>query len=238
MVATRILWALSGRRFGPSCPITVRPCRRSCTESLTPSGIGYGVVGPWVPYIGVDGLWRNASVCGCRSDCSCTELCEVQLQGPVYDVLSVMIDGAELVPEAYRVDEPGLLVRTDDGCWPDCQDMAAACDAEGTFCVTYRTGLPLDEAAVAAVSEYACHLAKGCGTAGGSCGCRPNPNLTRIQRQGVEIERADPSVVYAEGRVGLPLVDQWLVAVNPGRLGSASRAYSVDWRWPRRTRWP
>ncbi|HLL36189.1 MAG TPA: hypothetical protein VK545_20430 [Streptomyces sp.] len=236
-VASQVLWRLSGMRWGPSCPITVRPCRRTCLESAPLPAVSWGSAGPWVPYIGSDGAWRNASVCGCASGCSCTELCEVRLEGPVYDITEVTVDGEVLPPGAYRVDAPGLLVRTDGGCWPDCQDMAAPCGAEGTFCVTYRWGLPLDDAAVAAVSELTCHLLKGCGGTG-ACGCRANQNVTRLSRQGVQMDMPDPMTVYSDGRTGLPLVDLWLTSVNPYGLDSPSLVYSPDYRRPRRTIWP
>lgn len=237
LVASQILFALSGRRIGP-CPVTVRPCRRACLESTPFISFQAGVsTGPWIPYIGTDGLWRNASVCGCKSDCSCGELCEVYLPGPVYDVVEVNVDGQVLPPGSYRVDAPGWLVRTDGGCWPDCQDMAAAPGQPGTFTVTYRWGLPVDEAAIAAVSELTCHLLKGCGGSG-SCGCNANRNITRLTRQGVEMEMADPTVIYSEGRTGLPLVDMWLVIVNPYRLTSPSRVYSPDFKYPRVQQWP
>ncbi|WP_327594707.1 hypothetical protein [Streptomyces chartreusis] len=236
-VATQILWRLSGRRWG-LCDVTVRPCRQACLESAPISfqaGVG---TGPWVPYIGVDGAWRNASVCGCRpSGCSCSELCEVKLEGPVHDVVRVNVDGVDLVPEAYRVDAPSLLVRTDGECWPRCQEMAEPEGAPGTFTVTYRLGLEPDESAIAAVSALFCHLAKGCG-GGGSCGCRANKNITRLQRQGVEMEMPDPTVFYSSGWTGVPEADLWLMAVNPGRLSRPSRVYSPDYARPRRTTWP
>lgn len=235
-VASIMLWRLSGMRWGPSCPVTVRPCRRACLDTY-PMTVRWGSVGPWIPYIGIDGQWRNASVCGCQSDCSCGELCEVYLPGPVYDILEVDVDGEVLFPEQYRVDAPGKLVRTDGECWPTCQDLSAAPGEPDTFTVTYRTGLRLDEAAVAAVSELTCHYIKGCG-AGSGCGCKINRNATRISRQGFEVEMADPTVIYSEGRTGLPLADAWLATVNPHRLASASRAYSVDFRRPRVTTWP
>ncbi len=243
MVATKILWAFSGRRLGPSCPHTVRPCRRACVDTT-----GWGAVGGrWVPYIGSGGAWRNASVCGCATDCSCAELCEIQLDGPVYDIVAV-IDGETTLarpdPDTgaagdYRVDAPNLLVRTDGECWPDCQDLTAPTGAEGTLTVIYRTGLPLDEAAIAAVSELTCHYVRGCGAVGGgSCGCKPNPRLSRVQRQGVTMEMADPTLLYTEGRTGLPLVDAWLHAVNPNNLHSPSRVWSSDMRRPRVSQWP
>ncbi|MEU7093031.1 hypothetical protein [Kitasatospora aureofaciens] len=236
-VASQMLWRLSGRRWGPSCPVTVRPCRRSCLDADPLIVSRGGAAGPWVPYIDVDGVWRNASVCGCRSGCSCSELCEVRLVGPVYDVVSVQEGEVTLPPSAYRVDNGSLLVRTDGACWPSCQDLAARCGTDGTLCVTYRTGLPLDESAIAAVSELTCHYLKGCGS-GDSCGCKTNPNLLRMRRQGVDIELGHPALIYSEGRTGLPLADAWLSAVNPYGLTSASRVFSVDHRPPRTTTWP
>lgn len=232
-VASQVLFRLSGRRWGPSCPITVRPCRRSCLDAY-PLTVGWGRSGPWIPYIGTDGAWRNASVCGCQSGCACGELCEVRLDGPVYDIVSIQDGQDVLAPEAYRLDG-NILVRTDGECWPTCQDMAAPCGADGTLCVTYRTGLPLDESAIAAVSELTCHYLEGCSPSGSSCGCKTNPNLSRLLRQGVEIEMVDPKVLNDKGRTGLPLVDMWLEAVNPAGLTSPSRVYSPDYRRPRVT---
>lgn len=232
MVASITLFRLSGRRLGPSCPVKVRPCRRQCMGDY-PFAVNWYSGFPWVPYIGSDGLWRNASVCGCTGDCACGELCEIRLDGPVYDVVSVQDGPVELPDTAYRVDGSGTLLRTDGNCWPDCQDMAAAEGEENTLTVTYRTGLPLDEAAKAAVSALTCHLIKGCGTGTGSCGCKPNRNMTRVSRQGVDLQFADPTLIYSEGRTGIAEVDLWLTTVNPYRQTSPSRAYSPDFKRPR-----
>lgn len=233
-VASQLLFRLSGRRWGPSCPVTVRPCRKTCLDAYPQLMVSWGAAGPWIPYIGADGLWRNASVCGCSGDCACGELCEIRLDGPVFDVVSVQDGPITLPPEAYRVDGSGTLVRTDGGCWPDCQAMDLPCGEPGTLCVTYRTGLPLDESAVAAVSALTCHLVKGCSP--GSCGCRAASNVTKLQRQGVTMEMADPTVLYADGRTGIAVVDAWLMSVNPDRVHSPSRVYSPDLRRPRLVR--
>ncbi|MGC4947700.1 hypothetical protein ACLQ2N_16080 [Streptomyces sp. DT224] len=154
----------------------------------------------------------------------------------MYDVVEVLVDGEALVPEAYRVDAPGRLVRTDGECWPDCQDMAAPTTEPGTFAVTYRWGLALDDAAIAAVSELTCHFLKGCSP--GSCGCKVNRNVNRMSRQGVEVWNDDPAQMYREGRTGLPMADMWLAMVNPHGLTSPSRVYSPDYKPPRSTMWP
>ncbi|KPI33264.1 hypothetical protein OV450_1352 [Actinobacteria bacterium OV450] len=236
-VASQILWRLSGRRWGPSCPVAVRPCRRACLEVLPRSWADWSNGSPWIPYLGTDGLWRNAAVCGCSGDCSCGELCEIYLPGPVYDIVSVQEGPDVLAVDAYRVDNSGTLVRTDGACWPTCQDLAAASGEEDTLTVTYRTGLRLDESAIAAVSELVCHLLKGCG--GGSCGCAAaGRNVSRVTRQGLQLEMGDPTAIYEEGRTGLQLVDLWLSTVNPYRMQSASRAYSPDFKRPRVQRIP
>jgi hypothetical protein len=62
--------------------------------------------------------------------------------------------------------------------------------------------------------------------------------MTRLSRQGVDYEWADPTLIYSEGRTGLPLADLWLATVNPYRLTSPSRVYSPDFKRPRVTQWP
>lgn len=235
-VATSILWAMSGRQYGPACPVTVRPCRRSCLDSY-PLAVNWVYGSPWIPYLGTDGLWRNASVCGCRTDCGCTELQEVRLDGPVHDIVSVQIGTETLPAAAYRVDNGSRLVRVDGGEWPDCQTLDAACGEEGAFCVTYRTGLPLDAAGLAAFDALVCHLIRGC-SSGCGCDASTRQNLTRVQRQGVTLEMADPNVLFEQGRTGIRDVDLWLSLANPYRLTSKSRVLSIDAPRLRTTTWP
>ncbi|WP_406425857.1 hypothetical protein [Streptomyces sp. NBC_01589] len=102
--------------------------------------------------------------------------------------------------------------------------------------MTYRWGLPLDDAAIAAVSELTCHFLKGCSP--GGYGCKTPWGVTRMVRQGMEMELPDPTLLYSEGRTGLPLADLWLNMVNPYRMTSPSRAYSPDYKRPRVTTWP
>ncbi|MGF0163055.1 hypothetical protein ACQRET_03295 [Streptomyces koyangensis] len=240
-VASTILWHLTGMRYGP-CPVTVRPCSRSCLDGGAPlsfQAMPGASTGGWVPYIDGAGIWRNASLCGCKSACSCGELSEIYLPGPVYDVVEVNDGGQVLAPGLeYRLDAPGRLVRLGGGRWPTCQEMAEPEGAPGTLTVTYRWGLELDDAAVAAVSELTCHLLRGCGAGGGSCGCKANPRATRVSRQGVEIERQDVTLLYTEGLTGLPVADAWIKAANPYGLRSPSRVYSPDYKRPRFTVWP
>lgn len=241
-VATQILWALSGRRYGPMCPVTVRPCKKTCAEdagilgAYAATGVGYGQ-SPYIPYKGVDGLWRNASLCGCTGDCSCSELCEIYLPGPIYDIVEVNEGGVILPAGAYRVDNGNTLVRTDGNCWPDCQDMAEPPGAANTLAVTYRVGIPLDALALDAMDAMTCHLLNQC-TGAGACSCKLPSNVTRQTRQGVEQTFADPTEMLAGGLTGIAAVDRWLLVVNPYRQYTPSRVYSPDFKTPRITTRP
>lgn len=237
-VAAELLFALTGNRFGPSCPVTVRPCRKSCADQ-------YGAIlgrfwyqglstGPFIPYMW-QGRMFNASLCGCGQQCHCgPELCEVYLPGPVYDIVSVDINGEVVDPLTYGILDGRYLVRSSatpadaNGgvCWPSCQDMSLPPGADGTFTVTYRTGIPLPAMGVAALSELTAHYIKGCNGCG--CGIGSRQNLSRLSRQGVDLEFADPTAVLAEGRTGLPLVDLFIHAVNPSKLPRQLRVVSPD----------
>ena len=236
-VATSILWAMSGRIYGPACPVTVRPCKKSCMDGYFGRlNFAYPGSGGLYPYM-LDGQWYNASPCGCSTDCSCGELCEIVLDGPVFDIVSVQDGETLLPPSAYRVDNGSRLVRTDGNCWDTCQDLSAAPGQPGTLTVTYRTGLPLDAAGLTAFDALVCHLIRGC-SSGCGCDASTRSNLTRVQRQGVTMEMADPNVLFEQGRTGIREVDLWLSMANPYRLTSKSRVMSPDYKPQRVTTWP
>lgn len=109
-VATEIIWRLSGKQFG-ACPVTVRPCRQSCADR--PS-YGYWSGMLWTPVLD-EGTWFNLKCDTCfgnASGCACSELCEVDLPGPVAEILDVKLDGEVLPSWMYRVDNHRKLVRT------------------------------------------------------------------------------------------------------------------------------
>lgn len=246
-VAAELLFGLTGQRFGPSCPVTVRPCRKQCAETYSRYfnqgqflGGGFRFTGPFIPYM-AGGAMYNASLCGCASDCHCgPELCEIYLPGPIYDVVNVDIAGEVVDPLTYNVLDGRFLVRSsatpDDAlggtCWPSCQDMSLPPGEDGTFTVVYRTGIPLPAMGVAALSELTAHYIKGCNGCG--CGIGTRNNLSRLSRQGVDLEFQDAQETLADGRTGLPLVDLFIHTVNPSQLPQAMRVLSPD--APRRPR--
>ena len=245
LAAAELLFGLSGSRFGPSCPITVKPCRKSCAEGWGLFGrfLNQGQfqsTGQFIPYMD-RGLMYNASLCGCASQCHCgPELCEVYLPGPVYDIVSVDIGGQVVDPATYGILDGQYLVRTStapaDGpggaCWPSCQDMSLPPGSPGSFTVVYRTGLPLSELGRQALSKLTEHFIQGC--AGCGCGINTRQNLARLSRQGVDMEFEPVGDRLKDGRTGIELVDLWLHMVNPSRLPRAMRVASPD--APRRPR--
>jgi hypothetical protein len=228
--ATRVLWALSGRRYG-TCQVTLRPCRRDCYDTW-PWGWSLWDRPPL-------GTWTDSSYrywfpvgCGsCGSDCSCSSVSETVLPSPVSSIVQVKVDGTPLVTGAYRVDNNRLLVRTDGQTWPYCNNLNKDDTQVGTWSVTANYGEDVPQAARFAVGELACELIK----AATGTDCRLPPGVTNLARQGVNISIPDFGELLRDGRTGLYLVDMFLVSENPHKLTQRARVYNVDHPSVRRT---
>lgn len=229
-VATEVLWGLSGRQFG-YCTTTVRPCRRTCNDLWLATWGDY--MYPLPALIG--GRWYNLTCGVCSDSCSCTELSEVVLPDTVAEIVSVKLDGSPMVTGAYRVDNGHLLVRTDGGRWPYCQDLSKPDTQLNTWSVTAKYGAPVPSAGQLAVGELACELAK---SLSGDGTCRLPRNVTQVQRQGVTINYAKVAEAMKEGSLGLYLVDLFLTTFNPNRLQQGARVYNIDQPRPRMQTWP
>lgn len=236
--ATEILWALSGRQFG-TCPITVRPCMRKVAQTYrtygvwTDSDYASGVGANWIPFIGVDGNWRN---CGCAGWCSCAPTCEVWLPGPVSGIAEVRVNNVVVPAENYRVDIANdgnfWLVGQNGQCWPDCQSFDEPASGTGnTFVVTYGRGRMVPEAGKLAAGALACEYAKLC--AGDDCAL--SPQATTITRDGVTYTILPSDQLIAAGLTGVASTDLWIRSVNPYFLKSRPRVWSPDMGTPRMT---
>lgn len=217
------LASLTAYRIG-TCPVTVRPCAAGCmppgTWAAAPvsgsglSSLGLVPIGQFRPYIS-GGAWHNA--CGCRrDDCSCSNLSEVILPGPVGRIVKVMLDGEVVPRSAYRVDNGDRLVRRDGKVWPACQDMALS-DDEG-FSVTYYRGAAPDLMTRAAAGALAAEFLADCE----GKECRLPGNVVSMSRNGEQYE-LDP-----EDFDSLPMVKALIRIYNPHRLKSAPTVVSPD----------
>lgn len=221
--ATEILDALSGRQFG-ECPVTIRPCRRSCGD--IPAG--------WLPWPGytyptpalIAGRWYNLT-CGCSWDgCSCTSLAgkEVALPAPVSAVTTVLVDGAPLATGSYRVDDNRLLVRTDGNDWPACNDLTKDDTEVGTWSVTLTVGQPVPQIGKLAAGELACEIV----SAFNGEDCRLPKAVQSLVRQGVTMSWPSMSEMLKDGRTGMYLTDMFIQATNPHGLKQRSKVHNVD----------
>lgn len=224
-MATRILWALSGRQYG-ACPVVLRPCRRSCYDRW-PSA--HPLTYPWSSWGGTPSNWDAsywfASGCGtCLGGCSCGEVPQVELPTATASVSQVLVDGAVLPPTSYRLDNHRILVRTDGYRWPRCNNLRLADTQPGTWSVAANVGLDVPESAALPMGELACQILR----AYGGEECRLPMQVQSLVRQGVTVNFPDINAAMEGGRTGLYLTDLWLATVNPHRLPSRSRAYRVD----------
>ena len=224
VLASTFLWGATGRQFGV-CPVTVRPNQPGGTEvayqafPVAPGLSGLGV--PGGPFL-FGGRWFNA---GCVSACCGNQACAVVLRGPVHSVDEVLVDGEVVPASAYRVDVTGgayLLVRIDGECWPACQNFTAEPGEAGSFVVTYGYGLALPLALQVATALLACEYAKS--LTGGPC--KLPTKMTRLSRQGVEVELEPPSP--EDGRTGIREVDDLIQSLNPSRRQRPPVVLSLD----------
>lgn len=222
-MASATLWSLSGRQFG-LCSVTLRPCARGCGDGRMYDDFGPPwTAGSWPTPALVGGLWFNLTCGGCTSGCSCSRVPEFVLPAPVSSVDEIRIDGAVLPSSAYRLDNNRIVVRTDSGAWPRCNDLAED-DGPGTWSVRATYGQAIPPGAALAMGELACEIAKGAD--GGDC--RLPPGVQQLARQGVTISYPDVGELFRQGRTGLYLVDLFISTWNPGRLRQRSRVYRVD----------
>jgi len=222
--ATEVLWALTGMRFG-LCTVTLRPCRRDCTDGQLPLDFGPPWTAGYYPQPAlIGGLWFNLTCGGCTGECSCSTVSEFILPAPVNEIIEIKIDGTPMVTGGYRLDNNRIVVRTDGGIWPRCNDLALDDTEVGTWSVTATYGEVVPEGAKLAMGALACEILR----AAGGADCKLPAGLQQLVRQGVTISYPDVGALFRQGRTGLYLVDMFLAAWNPYGLRQRSRVYSVD----------
>jgi len=141
---------------------------------------------------------------------------------PVGGIASVWMDGAELDPTAYRVDNGNRLVRTDGDCWPSCQDMGSPLGQPCTLGITYVPGIVPGAAGEWAAGLLACEYIKAC--TGGKC--RLPSAVTSISRNGTTMEMT--AGLFANNITGIREVDAYVASVNPYALRTPTMVWSPD----------
>lgn len=212
------------------CPAQVRPCKKSCSQGVyyVAPVVGGRPGSPFFPEVR-NGLWTNVW-CGHHDDCSCSEVQEIRLPGPVGGINYVSIDGVALPANAYRVDDGNKLVRQDGLAWPTCQDMNLVAGEPGTFVVSYYHGSVSDITVRYAAGILADEFLKAIL---GNDECRLPAGTTSIVRQGVTIEARQD--FFDLGTTGIAEVDSVVRRFNPNGKRLPSRVFSLDGRSGRRS---
>jgi hypothetical protein len=215
--STHVLYRLSGRQFSGVCSDVVRPARRYYAADYFPP--------LWWRW---DRSW-GVHTCGRPPNraCGCGPLSELTLGAyPLREINEVRIDGAVVDPSTYRIDDDRWLVRIDPDLigWPCCQRLDLPVTELDTFQVTFTWGQAPPRAGVIAAKHYAIQLAKG--HAGDPC--TVPERVLNISVPGATYTLLDPLEFLDKGRTGVPLVDQWLAAVNPNRLMRRAQVISPD----------
>lgn len=196
--ASRILFALTSRRYPGICQAVIRPCRRS-----------WG----WCWCFSAD-----SAMCRCGSGIS-----EITLGAgyPLVAVSEVLIDGATVDASTYRVDDDSVLVRTDGNTWPYGQNLANDPASEvDTFQVTYFYGRNAPPDGILAARHLAAQLYSA-STTGVDCAL---PQRIRSKTlQGVDLEFLGPED-FDDGQTGVETVDRFLDA---DRYGVANQGTTI-----------
>lgn len=226
-MASQIMFEVSGRQFTGNCERTVRPCatQQNACWNLNPY---FGWTGwPWAwAWDGVTWGWYDQL--GCH--CNCEAMSRVLLPGyPVTQVTEVKIDGVVQSPDTYRLDEWQFLTRMRDPAdptiplfWPACQVMDLADTEPGTWSVSYLSGIAPPLIGKAAAAALACELLPG-------ADCKLPTGAVQIVRQGLTINRLQPlATMLLEGMTGIPAIDAFMAAYNPGKLRRRPAIWSPD----------
>jgi hypothetical protein len=231
LLASDLLYEISGHRFPGLCDTTVRGCgsEGGCFDNWVPTGhVPYQwYLGPWG--FGAPWAWHSGR------DCSCRGLSKVRLAGyPVREIQEVSIDGVVLDPAEYELRTDRYLIRMADANgnpqrWPSCQRMDID-EGIGTFFIHYRYGLAPPLAGERAAAQLACQIAKACLNEE----CEIPQGTVRIARQGLTIDATQLGLwLIGTMRTGMPLVDAF-ISIYGGQRQQRRTALSV----PELDPWP
>lgn len=235
--ASMALFELSGRQFPGACSQTTRPCSDGCGcwdwlfWPSRPPQIPVGTAWGWGDWGAAGWGWGWD---GCSDTCGCGSLSRVLLPGyPVYEIVEVVIDGEVIDPDGYRLDNFEYLTRLADAdgrsrFWPACQVLDRD-EGEGVFTVEYLFGQTPPTLGVLAAAQLACEIYRLCTDGIGACALPSG--VTRITRQGVQIERSPfVSWAFTEGKwgTGIAAVDLFLQTYNPAGLRRRSAVWTPD----------
>lgn len=215
LVASIWLYRLSGRQWPGVCQDEVHPLL--CGD-LVVQWVAY-TRGGARPLVALDGTG-----CGCGAPDLHGGHSAIRLAGPVVEVQEVHVDGVLVDPGEYAVLDRRWLVRR-SGSWPSSAEPLAAGGEPRSFVVRYRHGAVPDISGRVVAGRLGCELLRQCVGAAGGADCQLSEKVTAVVREGVSYAMVSPpaSLLDDKGRLGIPVVDNWLGTVNPKRTDRAAK---------------
>lgn len=205
LVASDMLYELTGRRWPGICTDKVRPQAQWRKADGPPQ---------WWPALPTSPF----GFCSCHRgrETGCAPIPEIRLpHGPVVkSSVIVKIDGE--VFEEWRLDDRRYLTRLDGDRWPCCQDLLLEDDAVNTWSIEWQWGARPPIGGKMAAAALGCQLALAYdpSTAGQ---CALPAKTQSITRAGTTIRMIDPATLLEKGLTGFAPVDQWVNSVLVGR---------------------
>lgn len=211
-LASFVLWAFSGRKYGRARTVT-ETYECACSR---PSDWYMPARWPAVPVLdgGAVSNVMTAAECGCQGVQGGRHT-RLRLRGtPVRRVHRVRTASGVLDPSLYRVENSGLLTLSQAA-------PGDVCGLEVTY--TYGTGIP--GGGRLAAKLLAQEFVKSWS---GDDECRLPDRVTNVSRQGVSFTVLDKQDFLDDLRTGILEVDLFLRAVNPDRARKKARVFSPD----------
>lgn len=216
LLATSTLQTLTYNRVG-TCPVTVRPCPETHSCGCA-----------WQPHIW-EGKWYNS--CSHRPFCEPTN--QIELEGPVGYIDSIVADGVELDISDFRLDDGRFLVweGTGPSPIPSVQNLDLPLSEVGTWGVTYSRSHPVGAEGEIAVAILAKEFAEACKPRGK---CSLPKGVQSVVRNGVSFTIESGS--FIGGMTGIQTVDAFILKwVQPGMPGRTASVFSPRKRAERTT---
>lgn len=214
MLASELLWMLSGRRwYGGGCTetATLRSWPPMQGAGSWPYHRSWGRCGCWAYATWLNGTPYPGDYSGHHVGAPMA----VKLpRAPLTNIVSVTINGTPFTE--YEMIRNGWIERTDGQPWAVCG---------GETVITYQYGEPPPAGGKQAAIDLAYELGR---EQTGDDRCRLPSTTVSVTRQGVTIQRQTADEYQALQRTGLPEVDRWLAAVNPGSRPARARVWSPD----------
>lgn len=201
--ATDALFLLLGRPAIGVCELTVYPCANASVPFLGhhhPSVLGYS--------------GAPCADCGHEND--------VWLDGPVHDVIEVVIDGEVVDPSEYHLEDGNWLVRR-DGSWP-----AGGNPEDDLFSITYERGVPPSRLVRSSIAEIVNEMwMDECS----NMGAKFSAAVRSMSTGGTQYSYEDVAAALPK----MPQTRKLVAQYNPTNEAMQPFAYSPDFRYKNAT---